>query len=468
MADSVGPRGGPVTLRTLVSPGEQANKLAFVRVLRVYHGGRDPAHRNRDRALVAQGVDLTLLAPTSWPAPGSQHERSSESFPVVEQVVSRPGDVNRHRYADVGALRRLIREVGPDLLDVHEEPVSVAGRQLLGAAPAGLPVVMYTAQNVDKRFPPPFAQYERCAHRRVAALYPCSRQAASVSRGKGFAGIVEVIPLGYDEDVFRPGDQSPEAGEVVLSLFGRLVPEKGVRDAVRILARVNEQRAARLILVGSGPESGPARELARRLGVGDRLQFEPWLAAGAVADLYRRAHVVLVPSVPTATWTEQFGRIIVEAHASGTVVAGYATGSIPEVAGEAAILTASGDVDGLARHVCALLDDREAYSRLREQGLALSRERTWKQVAARQAALYERVAGGRASTVRLPRSPRARRSRASLEFGGTAPTTAGLRPFALPWLRRGGFVPSVLAAAIDAGAELRVRVGRGSALADEV
>ena len=88
---------------------------------------------------------------------------------------------------------------------------------------------MYTAQNVDKRFPPPFAQYEQAAHRRVAALYPCSAQAASVARGKGFAGRLEVLPLGYDDELFTPGTQSLDDEELVLALVGRLVPEKGSR-----------------------------------------------------------------------------------------------------------------------------------------------------------------------------------------------------------------------------------------------
>ena len=114
-------------------------------------------------------------------------------------------------------------------LDIHEEPVSVAARQWLAAVPSDLPVVMYTAQNVDKRYPPPFAQYERAAHRRVAALYPCSRQAASVARGKGFSGLIEVLPLGFDDTLFCPGEQYVDDAEIVLGLVGRLVPEKGSR-----------------------------------------------------------------------------------------------------------------------------------------------------------------------------------------------------------------------------------------------
>ena len=71
-----------------------------MRVLRVYHSGRDPAHRARDRALVEAGVDLTLVVPSAWPDGGAQRQLSAEPFRIVELEVRRPGDVNRHRYAD--------------------------------------------------------------------------------------------------------------------------------------------------------------------------------------------------------------------------------------------------------------------------------------------------------------------------------------------------------------------------------
>src|SRR5205823_10543887 len=123
------------------------------------------------------------------------------------------------------------------------------------------------------------------------------------------------------------------------------------------------------------------RELAATLGVRDRVEIVPWRPAAEIAAVYREAHVVLVPSVATATWTEQFGRVIVEAQASGAVVAGYASGSIPEVAGDAAVLADPGNATQLAEGLGALLDDPARYARLRELGLALSRARGWTQVA---------------------------------------------------------------------------------------
>lgn len=426
-----------------------------MRVLRIYHGGRSPGHRAREHALVAAGIDVTLVVPSQWPEGDSESTVSDENLPLIELSVRRPGDVNRHTYVDTKALARLVRDLAPDVIDVHEEPFSVAARQWLGAAPRDLPAVMYTAQNVDKRFPPPFAQYEAAAHRRVAALYPCSRQAAAVSRGKGFAGLIEVLALGYDDTVFRPGDQSLDDDEVVLGLFGRLVPEKGVKEAVEVLARVNAARPARLVVVGSGPEGAAARARAAAHGLADRLELLSWQPASELADIFRRTHVVLVPSRATTTWVEQFGRVIVEAQASGAVVAGYVSGAIPEVAGKPAILTDVGAVGALGDRIVALTSDSAEYAHRRAQGIELSHARTWEQVAARQIDLYRRVTAGDVPRVELPASPRRRREFARSEFGPSAPTTGGLRPFALPLLRRGGRAATVLATLLDRLAEFR-------------
>ena len=206
-----------------------------MRVLRVYHGGREPEHRARERALVAAGIDVTLVVPSRWQEGGVEPTLSSERF--------RSSSCRCAGRAISIATPTQIRRPRPPRARRHARPdrrprgaVQRCGAAVARRRATGLPVVMYTAQNVDKRYPPPFAQYERAAHGRVAALYPCSRQAAAVARGKGFAGLIEVLPLGYDDTVFRPGEQSLDDDEIVLGLFGRLVPEKGVIDAVEILA----------------------------------------------------------------------------------------------------------------------------------------------------------------------------------------------------------------------------------------
>lgn len=412
-----------------------------MRVLRVYHAGRDAAHRLRERALIQAGVEVNLVMPEVWPEGGAQEHLSAEPFRVIELAVRRPSDVNRHTYA--ADVADVIRDVQPDLVDIHEEPFSLATRQWLRAA-GDLPCVAYAAQNVDKRFPPPFAQFERAALSRLAGISPCSAQAASVVRGKGFAGIIEVLPLGWDAAAYHPGEQSTGDDPLLLGLVGRLVPEKGVLDALHVLATVRRTRDARLVVIGQGPEEMPGRVLAGELGLTEAVDWQPWRSGEQMAAAYRSMHVVLLPSRATETWTEQFGRVIVEAQASGAVVAGYASGAIPEVLGAAGVSVPEGDISALSVAVTDLLADEVGYQRRRTAGLHQVESMTWEQIGRRQLAYYERV-------LARPAAVPAGRRVARVEFGDPATLLGGAaRPFALPLLRRDNRATRALGAAVDA------------------
>ena len=116
---------------------------------------------------------MTYVVPRAWPEVGSEPVLSAEPFPIIEIGVRSPGNVNRHSYSDVAALARLVVDLKPDLVDLLEEPFSRSASQLLPQLPPGLPVVMYSAQNLDKRWPPPYRGYERRSLSRVHGFYPC-------------------------------------------------------------------------------------------------------------------------------------------------------------------------------------------------------------------------------------------------------------------------------------------------------
>lgn len=437
--------------------GDRLRKVT-VRVLRVFHGGRDPGHRARERALVAAGLDLTFVVPAGWPAAGSEDALPAEPFEIVELPVRRGGDVNRHAYDDT-QIATVLRDRQPDLVDLQIEPFSVACRQWLRAV-GDRPTVAYTAQNVDKRYPPPFAQYERAAYGKLSGLYPCSRQAASVARGKGFDGLIEALPLGVDTSQISAGSQRADDPELLLGLVGRLVPHKGVLDSVELLHRVRAVRSARLVIAGSGQEEAPARALVHQLRLQDAVDFLPWQSPADLAQLYRRLHVVLIPSTATRTWVEQFGRVIVEGQAAGALVAGYASGSIPEVAGPAAVLAPEHDVTALADGVLAAVADPADFERRRQAGLASAAEVRWDVIARRQIAFYEQAIGRRP----VPASTRPgveRRAEAVAEFGPPATLAGGApRPFALPVLRRDAAWTRALGSALDALSRFRPTLRR--------
>lgn len=412
-----------------------------MKVVRMYHAGRDSAHRERDRALVRAGVNVTLVVPDNWPGPDAV---GAEPFELVQIPVLRPGDVNRHTFAEAAAFDGVLKRTRPDVLDLHEEPFSSVAHQILRRLPAGQRVVTYAAQNIDKRFPPPFAQWERSALRRIDGIYPCSRQAASVVVGKGFGGEVEVLPLATSPAIV-PGGQQLDNGPLQLLCVGRFVPEKGVLDAVRVLVQVAREQPVQLELVGEGPDGRRARALAEQLGVADRLTVTPWLDAEALAARYANAHVLLAPSRATATWVEQYGRMVVEAQAAGAVVVSYASGALPEVVGTTGVLVPEGDGRAMGHAVLELSRDPGRWTGLRAEGLAAARSRTWDAVAAGQLALYERVLAG----TRPYRPRRPQRARARELYGPPARIDGLARPFALPVLRDVDALARPLAATLD-------------------
>ncbi|GAA0505444.1 D-inositol-3-phosphate glycosyltransferase [Saccharopolyspora subtropica] len=152
---------------------------------------------------------------------------------------------------------------------------------------------------------------------------------------------VATIPPGVDLDLFTPGDRRaartalglpPDA--VVLAFVGRIQPLKApdvlLRATAALLARHPRVRERLAVLVVGGPSgSGLERpralqDLAAALDITDVVRFLPPRSGNALADVYRAADVVTVPS-----HNESFGLVALEAQACGTPVVAAAVGGLP-------------------------------------------------------------------------------------------------------------------------------------------
>jgi D-inositol-3-phosphate glycosyltransferase len=151
---------------------------------------------------------------------------------------------------------------------------------------------------------------------------------------------VETVNPGVDLSVFRPGRVADArrrlglpSGAVVLVFAGRIQPLKGpdiVLRAAAELVRARPALAGRLVVVFVGGPSGsevgaPGRleGMAAGLGILDCVRLEPPCPQRELADWYRAADVVLVPS-----HSESFGLVALEAQACGTPVVAAAVGGL--------------------------------------------------------------------------------------------------------------------------------------------
>jgi len=361
-----------------------------MRILRVYHSAVVPDYRERERHIAGQfGHEVELVCPPEWNEGGRVVEAPvGEEFPVHVVDVHGRRHPNLFWY-DRSQLRRVLRAFRPEVVDLHEEPHSLAVGFALRDVRIEVPdarVFVYTAQNLYKRYPVPFRLLERRTYARATAIYPCSTEAGEVARTKGFLGPLWVIPLGTSE---RAVVAHPSSGALRVGFIGRLESYKGGAIALRAFAGALRGHNAELHIVGDGPERDELVTGAALAGVESQVRFHGAMEQHATLDLLSTLDVVLIPSLTTPNWKEQFGRVAVEAMAAGVVVVASASGSLPEVIGDAGYLTPEGDATAVAAVLKRLADDQVELEAMRRRSLDRARRYfIWPRVAADFDAMY--------------------------------------------------------------------------------
>ncbi|MBU0608938.1 MAG: glycosyltransferase family 4 protein [Armatimonadetes bacterium] len=207
---------------------------------------------------------------------------------------------------------------------------------------------------------------------------------------------VHVVPLAQAEH-FTPGDVAAArsrirdlfgVGEPFILTVGYSSPRKNVPRLLETVAAATAGplRAASVIVVGR-PGLDTADDLhARFPGLAGRLRFTGWIETDDLVALYRAAGVFAFPSLH-----EGFGLPVLEAMACGTPVVTANTTSLPEVAGDAAMLVDPLDTGALAEALTAVLGDAALARDLRERGLRQAARFSWAETARQTYEVYRHV-----------------------------------------------------------------------------
>src|SRR3954451_11655661 len=162
-------------------------------------------------------VDLHLVMPEIWKEFGRTITagRYAEAFPVHRLPIRLPKAGPMKWYLHFyPALRRLLRELDPDVIHLWEEPWSIVALQAqLQRERAAL--VLEVDQNILKRLPPPFEAIRRFVLGRTDHILSRSPDATAVVRARGYSGPVTPIGYGVDLATFTPmdGPSAKTAGE---------------------------------------------------------------------------------------------------------------------------------------------------------------------------------------------------------------------------------------------------------------
>jgi colanic acid/amylovoran biosynthesis glycosyltransferase len=183
--------------------------------------------------------------------------------------------------------------------------------------------------------------------------------------------------IGVDCQTIRPRADFEET-PLILHV-ARLVEVKGTRYLLRAFATVaRKYDRVQLLIIGDGPLRRQLRALTASLGMRDRVEFLGAVPHVAVLSWMRKAAMLVLPGIRTATGREEgLGMVLLEAAATGLPIVGSRVGGIPEcmLEGKTGFLVPERDEDALARRMAELLEDPVRRHRMGAAGRALVEDR---------------------------------------------------------------------------------------------
>ena len=331
-----------------------------LKVLSIAHNAHgEGSGRLRYAALVDTGeVDLVLVVPDRWAETGVV--KPADPNRSIVDIRPRPVRLPFNRWVKWYAhwypkLGQLIREVRPDVLHLWEEPWSIVALQaaiLRDRIAPEAALVLESDQNILYKLPPPFGWMRRYSLKQTDWLITRNEEVAKVNRDSGYTGGNTDVTYCVDSSVFCPCDaaaqeraESRGRRPLRLGYVGRVIAEKGLFTVLEALRSVD---GVKFTVLGDGLARQELQDRIKAYGLTDRVELLPGRPAGEVAAFMRSLDALLLMSETTATWKEQFGRVIIEAQACGTPVIGSSSGAIPEVVGEGGWIVREKDAIALA------------------------------------------------------------------------------------------------------------------------
>jgi glycosyltransferase involved in cell wall biosynthesis len=330
------------------------------------------------------GVDLTVVVPPSWddPRDATRLEKLyTQGYEMIVTDIAFNGHYHLHFYPK---LRRIVRQVQPDIFHIDEEPYNLATFQAMRLAQSvGTGTVVFSWQNLFRRYPPPFNLMERYVLSRTDALLVGNSESGEVWQRKGYRGPIYLIPqFGVDPAIYYRHERSvrrerrsvvryrhvrrPSQSALAMGYVGRLVEEKGLE--VLFLAANKLIGPWTIQILGDGPDRERLEKMVQWLGISGRVTFDQKMPSTHLPHYFSGLDVLVLPSLTRPNWKEQFGRVLIEAMACDVITVGARCGAIPEVIGNAGLTFAEGDVNELRAQLQRLIDDVALREELRSMG----------------------------------------------------------------------------------------------------
>lgn len=302
------------------------------------------------------GVDLALIVPPYWQERGRRiylERLHTQGYQIQVVPMALNGHFHLHFYPHLGGI---LTRLKPEILHIDEEPYNLATLQAMRlGVRLGAKCLFFTWQNLLRNYPFPFSWVERYNYTHADHAIAGNAEGEAVLRAKGYRGPIAVIPqFGVDPETYSPSERK-EPRPFTVGYIGRLVEEKGVDILLQAMAGIGGEW--RLRILGSGPMSHSLRDLAHRLNIQEKIMFENPMPSNQMPAYYGALDLLVLPSRTRPNWKEQFGRVLIEAMASGVPVLGSDCGEIPNLIGKAGLTFPEGNIQALREAIQRIMKE---------------------------------------------------------------------------------------------------------------
>jgi glycosyltransferase involved in cell wall biosynthesis len=354
-----------------------------LRILTIGHSYAVSSNRATMRALAKDpAFEVTVAAPASHAgdlrAVVCEPEPESSNLKLVTLSArwTTIGPIFHYHQKD---LTKLKYSDDFDVVHMWEEPYILAGYQIARTCVHGAARFCFvTCQNLHKSYPPPFNWMEKEVVQKSQGWIGIGQTVLENSIRRGYpAQKGRIVPLAVETRRFRPKTKSERdslrrrlgLSEPVIGFVGRLVPAKGLRILMQALELLPASTAWSLLLLGSGDMEPEIKQWSSRHGWAGRVRVL-LVKHDEVPEYLPVMDMLVAPSQTTSAWREQFGRMIIEAFASGVPVIASDSGEIPHLVADAGSIVPERDLVRWSGEIARYLREPELRGRMAALGLS--------------------------------------------------------------------------------------------------
>ncbi|MCB4790444.1 MAG: glycosyltransferase family 4 protein [Elusimicrobia bacterium] len=366
-----------------------------MKILFASHSLVEEEYRKYLKELSNLGFEIKALCPDIWKECGEDK--------VVKEPVEKDGYVlypvpvifrNHIRsffYRNDKLVKELVRDFMPDLVHIFEEPYSISAFQLINALKIlkNRPkVVIQSFENIYTRQPFPFSWIEKYNLRFADAIISVPIEGRGLWQKKGFKNKIFNLPVGIDDEVFYKKETVKE-GIIKICYIGRIVKEKGIPILVEAFNKLSSKyKNIELSLIGNGYLKKELLLRNKNLSI----KFIDSVSNKELPALYSKMDILVLPSLTTKNWKEQFGRVLIEAMACGVAVIGSSSGEIANVISDSGIIFKEGSQEGLSAAMEELIENPKRLEEMKAKSLErVKNNYTWAKVGIKLKNIYDEI-----------------------------------------------------------------------------